>query len=414
MHLGVALSGRSWRGDLQRHCRDHVADVTVSLLHEGRDAFGAGIDVVIVDDDTSWLSAPFVNQARDLGLRVVGLYDPAEGEGAGRRLLDRVGIDCHSPASVTSEELLDLARLSLPDPNLRQRFEDLTSGLPTRRAVEDRHVVAVGGPAGSGATEVTLATALGLSRFGRRPVVVDVDETHPSLARRLGLGLHPHLLAAVDVARNESSSMDPTEAQPSTELEASLEAGLANCLATSAIGGPPLPFDVIVGLASRDDWSLVRAEDVGELVAELSAQWPSVVVRLGPQLEDLSRYVDRYEVSRLAAARADHVVAVCDGTSTGLLRFVDWLVDALSLIGDTPVDVVMNRAPSSLSAQCQLVDQLRSIAGDRIGQIIVVGRDRRVERAAWDASLAVSGPFHSAITRLAATLAAGPQESVHA
>lgn len=389
LHVGVALSPRPWRGDLQRHCRDHVADIVISLLHQGSDA--REVDVVIVDDDTSWLSPPFVNQIGDHGQSVIGIYDPDEADGYGRAHLARVGISCQLPASVDVEDLVDLIRQQRPDPELAGRFEALTSKFASRRPIADREVLAVGGPAGSGATEVSLALAQQLARDGRRPVMVDVDETHPSLARRLGLGLHPHLLTAVDIVRKETSSII---------VEGNEDPTFADCLASSALGDRTLPFDVIVGLAAREDWALTRADDVSELLTELSAQWPAVVVRLGPHLEDLSRYVDRYEISRTAAARADRLLAVCDGSSTGLLRFVDWLVDALSLVGDKPVDVVLNRVPSSSGAQGQLLDQLRKIAGPRLDRIVCVGRDRRVERAAWDASLAVRGPFLSAIGAL--------------
>lgn len=389
VHVGVALSPRPWRGELQRHCRDHVADVVISLLHQGSDA--RDIDLVIVDDDTSWLSPPFVNQIRDHGQSVIGIYDPDEADGYGRAHLARVGISCQLPATVGIEDLVDLIRQQRPDPELAGRFEALTSEFASRRPLADREVFAVGGPAGSGATEVSLALAQQLSRGGRRPVIVDVDETHPSLARRLGLGLHPHLLTAVDIVRSETSSI---------AVEGHENPTFADCLAHSALGDRPLPFDVIVGLAAREDWALTRANDVSELLTELSAQWPAVVVRLGPQLEDLSRYVDRYEISRTAAARADRLVAVCDGSPTGLLRFVDWLVDAFSLVGDRPVDVVLNRVPSSSGAQTQVLGQLREIAGPRLDRIVCVGRDRRVERAAWDASVAVRGPFLAAIGAL--------------
>ena len=101
----------------------------------------------------------------------------------------------------------------------------------------------------------------------------------------------------------------------------------------------------MVGLVSRDDWPLARADDVEELIVEVSANWSEVIVHLGPQLEDLSRHVDRFEVSRRAASKADRVLAVCGGSATGVLRFVDWLVDLLMLVGDAPIDVVINRAP---------------------------------------------------------------------
>ena len=398
INVGVALSPRDWRGSLQRHCRDHEADLVVHLLHEGRDAFDVGVDVVLVDDDTSWLSAPFVNQARDLGVSLVGLFDPAEADGHGRQHLQRLGVSCQVSADLVAQELVDLVRVQQPDSATAGRFEAMTSELSKRRPVAERSIVAVGGPAGAGATEVSVAVAQSLGRAAQRPVLVDVDETHPSLARRLGLGLHPHLLTAVDVVRGEASSADGLADEPVDQVR------FETCLAHSALGRSGLPFDVITGLATRDDWSLVRAEDIGELLTELSAHWPVVVARLGPQLEDLSRYVDRFEVSRVAAARADRVLAVCDGSPTGLLRFVDWLVDALSLIGDAPMDVVVNRASPSGSATQQLVDQLREIAGDRLGQIAVVPRDRRVGRAAWDASPVMTGPFLRAVGRLATSM----------
>lgn len=402
--VGVALSPRDWRGELQRHCRDHEADLVIHLLHEGRDAFEVGVDVVLVDDETSWLSAPFVNQARDVGVSLVGLFDPAEADGHGQNHLQRLGVSCQARCDLKAEQLVDLVRDQRPNPATAQRFEAMTSNLAERRPAGERQVIAVGGPAGAGATEVSVGLAQTLARSGTRAVLVDVDESHPSLARRLGLGLHPHLLTAVDLVRGEFSAADAVPSEPEVPLS------FDSCLAKSAIGRAALPFDVIAGLATRDDWSLVKSDDVGELITELSAHWPVVVARLGPQLEDLSRYVDRFEASRAVAARANRLIAVCDGSPTGLLRFVDWLVDSLSLVGDAPVDVVVNRAPAASSGSQQMVDQLREIAGDRLSRILVVPRDRRIERAAWDASVALSGPFLRAVGRLSLA----PQEPVNA
>ena len=82
------------------------------------------------------------------------------------------------------------------------------------------------------------------------------------------------------------------------------------------------------------------------------------------------------------------------------MRLVDWLVDAVTLAGDAPIDVVLNRAPASADRRRQLVDQLRSITGDRVDDIVSVPTDRRVERAAWDAALVPSGPFRRALADL--------------
>ena len=388
LQVGVALSARSWRGALQRHCRDHVADMAIALLHDGRDGFVGGVQVVVVDDDTSWLSVPFVSQAGDLGIQVIGIFDPLDSDGHGRHHLERLGVTTVVESSIGSEELIDLIRSREPDMETKKRFETLTAGLAGRTPVEHRRVLAVGGPAGAGATEVSIAAVMSLSRSGRRPILVDVDETHPSLARRLGLALHPHLLAAVDASRRQTGTDDWCEVE------------LADCLARSAIGDRRLPFDVIVGLASRDDWPMGRPDEVGDLVAELAAEWSDVVVRLGPCLEDLSRHVPRFEISRHVASRVDAVIGVCDGTVTGVLRFIDWLVDLLGVVDDVPIKVLVNRAPRSTAARTQLLDQLWSIAGDRLDEMVCVGVDRKVARAAWDARPVVSGRLFSAVGHL--------------
>ena len=404
--VAVALSPRSWRGVLQRHCRDHVADVVVVPVRDGRDSLERSADVVIVDDDTSWLSAPFVVQARERGAVVVGLYDPLEADGHGRQHLGRLGIDHVVPSTVDVGQLLDLVRRVRPHARSLDRFQTLVADLDHRVPGAQRSIVAVGGPAGAGATEVSIALAARCS--AGRSLLIDVDETHPSLSRRLGLGIHPHLISAIEAHRGERLAVDASLAAVGDVVPAP---EIADCLAARAVAGPKLGFDTIVGLAARDDWSLVRSSDVVDLVEELSARWPVVVARIGPQLEDLSRHVDRFGQSRAVAARATQVVGVCDATSTGLLRFVDWLVDLLPIVGDTPVHVVLNRAPRSASMRNQLEQQLREIAGPRIGSMVVVPRDRRVERAAWDAGVATSGPMQRAMKHLARTMTAEPAES---
>lgn len=397
--VGLALSSRPWRGALQRHCRDHVADVSVTLVRDARDALEAQLDVVIVDDDTSWLSAPFVSRAREAKVALIGFYDPLESDGHGQRHLQQLGIDSTVSASLATEDIVDLVRKLRPDAAMLDAFDEIAELDGDRVAPAERQILAVGGPAGAGATEVSIACAASLAKQQRiRPVLIDVDETHPTIARRLGLGIHPHVITAVESLRGERLRID-------LDNNESLE----DCLAQPAVAEGALPFDVIAGLASRDDWTLLRSDDLDLLVTELSARWPAVIVRLGPQLEDLSRNVDRFGNSRTIAARATSILGVCDGSSTGILRFVDWLVDLVPLVGDTPIDIVINRPPRSAVAKSQLVQQLREIAGDRIGDIQVAPTDRRVERAAWDAKLAKGGPFLKTIARCVDNLSAAAE-----
>ncbi len=386
MSVGLALSGREWRSSLQRHCRDYVADVAVQLVRDGRQALDPSISVVVLDDDTSWLSAPFLSSARERGIAVIGLYDPLEADGHGRRHLQRLGVDAVISASLATEELLETIRELCPDVETFDRFIEMIEGVDDRVPQAERQIVAIGGPAGAGATEIAIGFCQTMP--GRKPVLIDVDETHPSLARRLGLAIHPHIVTAIEALRRERVRADGSDGE---ELE--------DCLARQVLSSV-IPFDVIVGLASRDDWMLLRPDDVVVLVEELAARWPVAVVRIGPQLEDMTRWVDRYGVSRGVARNATRLIGVCEATSVGVLRFVDWLIDAVGLVDDTPIDVVLNCAPKSPAARSQLIAQLREIAGDRIGEIHCVPRDKRVERAAWDAVVPAGGPFTKAVAKL--------------
>lgn len=385
--IGVALSTRSWRGALQRHCRDHVADVSVRLMRDAFDGTDGRVDLVIVDDDTSWLSLPVLASFREAGVVVIGIHDPLEADGHGQRHLRRLGVDVVLPCTLDVEDLLDRVRSVAPDRVSGERFAEFAANEDNRVPRNERQLLAVGGPAGAGATEVAICLAQLWGGF--RPLLVDVDETHPSIARRLGLGIHPHIVTAVEAMRGERVTLDGFGS-----------ASIRDCLARAAVGAGPLPFDVIVGLASRDDWSLLRPDDVGSLLDELAARWPVVVARLGPNLEDLSRHVARYEASRTAVRRATRVVGVCDGSSVGVLRFIDWMVDVVMLAPETPLDVVVNRAPASPIARAQLTAQLREIAGERLGDIVVAPTDKRVERAAWDAALVRGGGLLKAVAAL--------------
>ena len=386
--VGAVVSTRAWRGALQRHCRDHVADTVVRVVRDARDALEEPVEVLVLDDDTSYLSAPFVVRLRERGVVTVGLYDPDEADGHGYRYLLSVGVDLALPATLPPEELLDALLELRPDHDSSGRFARIADELDDRVAADRRLVVAVGGPAGSGATEVSVALAQLLARSGRT-LLVDLDEVHPSIARRLGLSLHPHVVTAVEALRRER-----------VDLRGELQVGLEDCLAGAAVGARP-PFDVLAGLATRDDWALLRPDDAVDLVSELSARWDAVVARVGPSLEDLGRWVGRHEVSRRTLASATKVVGVCDASPVGVLRFLDWLSDAVDLLGSGAVDVVVNRAPRSPVQRGELVDQLVDVAGDRVRSVVTAPLDRRVSRAAWDAEVIDGGRFLRSLAPLA-------------
>ena len=54
--IGIVASSREWRTVLQAHVRDHVAGIRVQILREPRLALELDLDVVIIDDTSSFLT----------------------------------------------------------------------------------------------------------------------------------------------------------------------------------------------------------------------------------------------------------------------------------------------------------------------------------------------------------------------
>ena len=386
MLVAASLSNRDWRAALQRQVRDHESDIVVELVRDRHQALAEAVDLVIVDDDTSWISRAVVTSLVDAGKRIIGVFDPAEGDGYGEKYLRETGIDLVVPADLPTEALIAFLRQHRP--NRLQMLEDAAAleAFDDLVPLAERRVVAVGGPSGAGATEVAVALAQLMST--QRTVLVDADENHPGLSRRLGLNIHPHIVTATEIIRHGHTVAPQGE-----------DVSVASCLARPAINQGSLPFDVIAGLASRDDWSLLRADDAVGLLDVLAQRWVNVIAKIGSTLDELPG-TPRYEVSRQVIQRAERIVAVTQASPTGLLHFVDWLVDAVPLAGDAPIDVVVNKAPSNPALRGQIETELVNITGERLNSIVFVPADRRVERAAWDATTVAKGPFLRSLSGL--------------
>lgn len=304
--VGVAFTPREWRAAFQRHVRDHVVGVVVRVVRDSRLALEEHVDVLVVDDDAAFLSASFVASVRQLGVQIVGIYEPEEVDDAGRVHLQRLGIDVTLPSTTAPEDLLAQLRRLVAETGESRRFEDVVAGLELDAGTEAAagRLLAVGGPPGAGATEVAVALTQVLARRFRA-ILVDLDEVNPGVARRLLLAVHPHLLTAVDGL--QGTAVDPLALEPGGDP---VEAALARPAGTASAP----PFDVIIGLADPKDWAVLRTEDLVALLDRLTSQWPIVVANLGPHLEDLTRWVDRYGASRATLAQADNIVAVCEGS----------------------------------------------------------------------------------------------------
>jgi hypothetical protein len=239
--------------------------------------------------------------------------------------------------------------------------------------------VAVGGPSGSGARELAIGLATHWAHDGFSTLLVDANETTPGVARRLGLGLYPHLLTAVDRCRSDGL--------------AGVEAALADQVAS-------MPFDVIVGLATPRDWDRVVPHDVETLLDECRTGWERVVVTTSPLIEDLQRWGDRFGVSRRALATADVVVGAASprhgassAISTGCRRESPHCRG-----GDGAQQGAVVEAGRIFEARQQLLD----VGGSLVDDVIELPFDRAVAAAEWDGKLVTRGIFRKGLAVVAA------------
>lgn len=196
--VGVVYSSREWRKPLQLHVRNHVRGTRIIVVRDERMAIEEPLDVLILDDETSFLTGDLVELLRAKGVRLLGVHDPSDG-GAGLARLSHVGIDVTIAANSEPEQML--AAVERLGDRLEEDFAVLAAQLDgTSPELDVGLTMAVGGPPTVGKTEVAIGLAGLLASHGPA-LLVDAADTHPSIARRLHLALHPHLLAAFDEVR---------------------------------------------------------------------------------------------------------------------------------------------------------------------------------------------------------------------
>ena len=373
--LALALSARNWSDDLHRFLADHGgARVRVTAMGP-EDLFGEAFDVLLIDDICSFLTPRLVELIKVSGREVVGVYDPAEFADGKDRLLECGVADVVEAGAHPDEFLRVIARVaetvtttqlaaSIPDAPIPE--------VPERRK---QAIFAVGGPSGgTGTTEVAIGIAGRLGEVGRRVVLVDGDETNPSVAQRLGLPIHPNIRTAIDVLERRTGSV-------------------------SGVVHSVEPIAVLPGLPNVSDWSEVRPGQVVDLAAELTSLFDHVVFNVGSSLESLGfgGATERYGISRRLVQHADRLIAVGLPTPVGVSRLLGWLADADRLTGGVPVDVLINRSPRDQFRRGELVEEItRTYQPASFG---FLPADDTVERAAWDGTLVGKGRFRKSLDR---------------
>lgn len=382
LELGIVVSARAWDEQLHRFTVDHGgARVRIRVLSP-EDAVAESFDVLVVDDITSFLTRHLVDVLHGQKKLILGVFDP-DSAPDGERRLKELGIDHTVEASAPPEEFLRvLDRLS---EQMGPRAMLAPGGpVPAAAPVEDERgsVIVVGGPEGGvGSTEIAIALARRLRTGSRDAVLVDADDVNPSVAQRLGLPLHPNLRTAVDALQHRS--------------EAFLD---------SLMFPRHLDVEVLAGLSNPRDWIELRPTEVVSVVDELAAQRRAIVLDVSARLEDLSYFggPPRYALGRALIDRADQIIAVGLPTPIGVARLLEWIAAARDIAPDTPVHVVVNKAPKAAYLQGEL--QTEIVRSYLPVSLTFIPEDRRVGAAAWEGEAVPSGPFQKGVQALAEAL----------
>ena len=358
---------------------------------------------MIIDDSSTFLNRESLRQLHDAGVQVIGIYDPNEHQGQGQAHLNRMGIADVASAELMASQLVqliqdvtkDLVDEEIPKPAdlapsaaMAAVTKAATAELPTDRGA----IVTIGGPAALAAVEVAVGLSAELAENYGTALLVDVDETTPMLAARLGYRLEPTVLDAVERIYYGDGDLGASLTEPTQGSQ-----GFA-------------PMHVLAGIANPDDWSLLGYDRTRDLLLRAAEQWNQVVVASGAQLLSLPHGADRYGASRGAVSMGDIAIGVCDPTPTGVLQALDWLIEARRLRNGSPVWVVFAGRPHSARQRADLVEAITREAGNElVAGVMFVPMGAEVDKACWEGRVVTSGRFAKLMKSLAAELLPSPR-----
>ncbi len=378
VELAVVVSPREWAERLHRFTMDYGGARVRTRVLSPDDALGEEYQVLVIDDVTSFLNRRLVQQVQVRGRRVLGVYDGAEGDDGQRRLAE-LGVDATIDARRGPEEFLheiDALGLSGAAP-IGSVGNDEPVPIDAPDPYQRASVIAVGSAGGGcGATEVALALAHAMTS-STRPVLMDLDNSRPSIAQRLGLDLHPNLRSTVDALLHSPDRLDSTVHR--------LRNGVT----------------VVSGLSNPADWIELRDGDVVELIREMTERSSSVIANISGMIEDLAYYggPGRFGLARETIRVADALVVVTVPTPVGVARLLDWIATARLIAPTTPVFAVVNRSNRSSYEQGELIREVQRTYTPE--SITFLPNDKRVHDAAWSGEFVTGGAFYKGVAAIA-------------
>ena len=367
--VAIAFTADPWVEILHRHLTDHGGARVRSLVVEPQGALEESYDVLLAGHRWSALTRAVVDDVRARGRAVIGVFDADEP--ASRRHLHSLGVDAFIESDAGPDAFVRAITA------VAGRRSEQTPAHLSEAGPRGGRLIVVGGPPGTGRTEIALELAVALGR-GTASVLLDADDVGPSVAPRLQLPLEPNLRTAIDAVEHARGD-------------------LAQCLVADRSG----VVRAVSGLPNASSWSHVRPGEVVRVAERLIRDDGVVVADIGGAIEDVQATAGRgrYAVARALLADADVVVCVCDGSPTGVGRLLTWVVDARSIAPSAPFFVVVNRAPGARFRRGELFEELTTTV--LLCDVVFVPADARVAEAAWNGTTV----GRSAFTRVVATLA---------
>lgn len=375
--IALAFTPESWVETLHRHFTDHGGARVRQLVMDPSVALDDDYEILVASARWPALTPGLVGELHDRGRRVLGVV--CRGDRGSHDVLARAGVDRVVDDDASPLEFLEALLLLTPDSPVAPVLEPMSDRSPGRRVV-------VGGPGGSGSTEIAIALAAALARHG--PVtLVDADEVAPSVAQRLALPIEPNLRTAIEAVEFGTGELD----------EALQDRGRG--------------LRVVAGLPNVGAWAQVRPNEVLRALRALGRHGETLVLDVGPLLEDLTGVSrGRFALTRAVIGEADELVVVGAASPVGLSRAVAWIADATLLATSAPVHVVLDRAPRDAYRRREIAAELERCF--RAASCTFVPGDSEVARAAWAGTTVGSGPFTRAIDVLADAVAGAATDVV--
>ena len=370
--LAIVYTPELWVEELHRYFTDHGGARVRQLIVDPAIARREEYSILVVSWRWPSLTRGLVEELHEQGRSILGVCDRDEPES--NALLTQCGVDRVVTSDAPHHEFLEALVILQSDP-----VADGVLGPKAKVASMpwDRHeLVAIGGPCGTGSTEVAIEFARAAGA-----VLVDCDELAPALAARLGVPIEPNIRTAIDA----------------------VEFGVGD-LYESVVQTNDHELRVVCGIPNVASWNQVRAGEAMRCLRSLTLT-TRVVADLCGVLEDVgagSR--SRFAVTRAVLQEADVIVAIGASTPVGVIRMLGWIADVHCLRPSAPIHVVMNRAPRDRYRRAELTDEVARTY--RPVTMFCAPEDHRVTTAAWNGEVVRRGPFTKAIGGVAAAVLA--------